>query len=135
MQQRIDRLEGLVLSLMTNGAGTAGPAAAVAAISRSASESGPTTGTGQEVEYDDEMIKEEGQDGEDSEVDAVSNSFGVLKVDNEAEKSLYIGDNDWHMVLADVRPFPPKANMGDFANYSMGRLRRSGITLRTTSAR
>lgn len=105
MQQRIDRLEGLVLSLMTNGAGAAGPAAAVAAISRSASESGPATGT------DELMIKEEGEEGEDSEVEAVSNSFGVLKVDNETEKSFYISDNDWHMVLVEVRPFHPRASV------------------------
>jgi hypothetical protein len=127
MQQRIDRLEGLVLSLMTNGAGTAGPAAAVAAIARSESGSGPVAGTG----YDVEMVKLEGREGEDSEVDAVSNSFGVLKVDNEAEKSFYIGDNDWHMVLADVRPPAPfslEANMGDFANCWVDRLRRSGIS-------
>jgi hypothetical protein len=35
MQNRIDRLEGLVLSLMTNGAQSAGPAAAQAAIASS----------------------------------------------------------------------------------------------------
>jgi hypothetical protein len=39
MQNRIDRLEGLVLPLMTNGAQSAGPAAAAAAISRSQSDS------------------------------------------------------------------------------------------------
>jgi hypothetical protein len=37
MQNRIDRLEGLVLSLMTNGAQSAGPAAAQAAIAQSMS--------------------------------------------------------------------------------------------------
>lgn len=102
MQNRIDRLEGLVLSLMTNGAQAAGPAAAVAAISRSTSSSGPSPGQPLEVNpHDDDMIKEEGEEG--SEVEDVSSSFGALKVDNEKGKSTYFGDNHWHMVLADVR--------------------------------
>jgi hypothetical protein len=101
MQNRIDRLEGLVLSLMTNGAQSAGPAAAVAAISRSTSASGPSPGQPLEPERDDDdMIKEEGEEG--SEVEDVSSSFGALKVDNEKGKSTYFGDNHWHMVLADV---------------------------------
>jgi hypothetical protein len=102
MQNRIDRLEGLVLSLMTNGAQSAGPAAAVAAISRSTSASGPSPGQPPEQEREDnDMIKEEeeeeGSDGED-----ISSTFGALKVDNEKGKSTYFGDNHWHMVLADV---------------------------------
>jgi hypothetical protein len=101
MQNRIDRLEGLVLSLMTNGAQSAGPAAAVAAISRSESSSGPSPGQPLEADaHDDDMIKEEGEEG--SEVEDVSSSFGALKVDNEKGKSTYFGDNHWHMVLADV---------------------------------
>lgn len=101
MQNRIDRLEGLVLSLMTNGAQSAGPAAAVAAISRSTSSSGPSPGQPLEADpRDDDMIKEEGEEG--SEVEDVSSSFGALKVDNEKGKSTYFGDNHWHMVLSDV---------------------------------
>ena len=101
MQNRIDRLEGLVLSLMTNGAQSAGPAAAVAAISRSTSFSRPSPNQPPEPERDDDdMIKEEGEEGSD--VEDVSSSFGALKVDNEKGKSTYFGDNHWHMVLADV---------------------------------
>ena len=47
------------------------------------------------------MIKEE-EEGEDSEVDGVTNSLGVLKVDPDKGKSLYFGDSHWHLVLADV---------------------------------
>lgn len=115
MQNRIDRLEGLVLSLMTNGAQSAGPAAAVAAISRSTSSSGPSPGQPPERDHgDNDMIKEEDEEG--SEGEDISSTFGALKVDNEKGKSTYFGDNHWHMVLADV---------------SVGRLKGSGWSLST----
>ncbi len=104
MQNRIDRLEGLVLSLMTNGAQSAGPAAAAAAISRSQSDAhsaGSTTFPLEHDREDDDMIKEE-EEGDDSEVEGVTNSLGVLKVDADKGKSLYFGDSHWHLVLADV---------------------------------
>jgi hypothetical protein len=102
MQNRIDRLEGLVLSLMTNGAQSAGPAAAAAAISRSQSDSAGSSSFPLELDReDDDMIKEE-EEGEDSEVDGVTNSLGILKVDPDKGKSLYFGDSHWHLVLADV---------------------------------
>lgn len=110
MQNRIDRLEGLVLALMTNGGQAPGAAAAAAALSQSMG--GTTAGTGTmttssggaspefEEDGDDGMgLEEEG----DSEVEEVEAAFGVLKVDSEAEKTLYIGGNYWYMVLADVR--------------------------------
>ncbi|KAI9053864.1 hypothetical protein LZ554_002811 [Drepanopeziza brunnea f. sp. 'monogermtubi'] len=103
MQNRIDRLEGLVLSLMTNGSQSAGPTAAAAAISCSYSDSaGSSSFQPQEVDRDDDdMIKEE-DEGDDSEVDGVTNSLGVLKVDADKGKSLYFGDSHWHLVLADI---------------------------------
>lgn len=99
MQNRIDRLEGLVLSLMTNGSQSAGPAAAAAAISRSQSDS--VGSMPQELGDDDDMIKEE-EGEEDSDVDGVANSLGVLKVDPDKGKSMYIGDSHWHLVLQDI---------------------------------
>jgi hypothetical protein len=104
MQNRIDRLEGLVLSLMTNGAQSAGPAAAAAAISRSQSDSAGSTSYPVELDNDeDDMIKEE-DEGENSEVEGVTNSLGHLKVDADKGKTLYVGDSHWHLVLADVGP-------------------------------
>ena len=99
MQNRIDRLEGLVLSLMTNGTESAGPAAANRALSRSASSDSPdfqshhsSRGDGD----DDEMNK----DDEMSETEEMAKSLGVLKVmDN---KSFYIGDTHWAAILNDV---------------------------------
>jgi hypothetical protein len=102
MQNRIDRLEGLVLSLMTNGAQSAGPAAAAAAISRSQSDSAGSSSFPLDIDRDDDdMIKEE-EEGEDSDVDGVTSSLGILKVDADKGKSLYFGDSHWHLVLADV---------------------------------
>ena len=105
MQNRIDRLEGLVLSLMTNGPQSSGPAAATRALSMSAS-----TGSmeyPQEVEIDgingvNGMMKPEGEEAE-SETDQVAQSLGVLKVENN--KSMYYGENHWAAVLQDVSPF------------------------------
>jgi hypothetical protein len=107
MQNRIDRLEGLVLSLMTNGAQSAGPTAAAAAISRSQSDSAGSTSYPVELDNDeDDMIKEE-DEGENSEVEGVTNSLGHLKVDADKGKTLYVGDSHWHLVLADVGPSSP----------------------------
>ncbi|KAG4442229.1 hypothetical protein IFR05_002278 [Cadophora sp. M221] len=101
MQNRIDRLEGLVLSLMTNGAQSAGPTAAAAAISRSQSDSAASSFPTELDRDDDDMIKEEDEGG-DSDVDGVTNSLGILKVDADKGKSLYFGDSHWHLVLADI---------------------------------
>jgi len=101
MQNRIDRLEGLVLSLMTNGAQSAGPTAAAAAISRSQSDSAASSFPTELDRDDDDMIKEE-EEGDDSDVEGVTNSLGILKVDADKGKSLYFGDSHWHLVLADV---------------------------------
>ena len=95
MQNRIDRLEGLVLSLMTNGSQSAGPTAAAAALSgHSSIDSGRTSNetNGDELEMD-------GQ--EESDTEQVTKSFGIMKVDNN--KSYYISDAHWASVLNDVR--------------------------------
>ena len=104
MQNRIDRLEGLVLSLMTNGAQSAGPAAAQRALSMSGSSSGLSYP--QDVDIDGDMagsrngqMKADGEEGE-SETDQVAQSLGVMKVDNT--KSMYFGEAHWATILKDV---------------------------------
>ncbi|KAI9743501.1 MAG: hypothetical protein M1818_002814 [Claussenomyces sp. TS43310] len=100
MQNRIDRLEGLVLSLMTNGSQSAGPAAAAAAISRTTSiDLSPLSHQTQNVQEDNDK---QNDDQDDSDVESVANQFGILKVDNERGKSMYLGDNHWHLILADI---------------------------------
>lgn len=91
MQNRIDRLEGLVLSLMTNGSQSAGPSAAMAAISGENS-------VGSTRFSHDLDIEEEG--AEESDTDQVTKSFGIMKMDNN--KSYYISDAHWASVLNDV---------------------------------
>lgn len=91
MQNRIDRLEGLVLSLMTNGNQSAGPAAALAAISGESTNG--STGLSNEIELDDD-------EGPESDTDQVTKSFGIMKVDNN--KSYYISEAHWASVLNDI---------------------------------
>ncbi|KAJ5660403.1 hypothetical protein N7507_006854 [Penicillium longicatenatum] len=93
MQNRIDRLEGLVLSLMTNGAQSAGPAAAMATISGDSSAG--STGLSHELELDDGI-----HGAEESDTEQVTKSFGVMKMDNN--KSYYISDAHWASVLNDI---------------------------------
>ncbi|KAI9756147.1 MAG: hypothetical protein M4579_003960 [Chaenotheca gracillima] len=98
MQNRIDRLEGLVLSLMTNGAQSAGLPAANAALSGSAS-----TGSADyplDLDEDDTMIKGEADREGSSEVDGVTKSFGFMKVD--ATKTFYVSDGHWATILHDI---------------------------------
>jgi len=79
---------------MTNGAQSAGPAAAVAAIS--GNDSIGSGQTSQELDLDEDQA--DGQ--EESETEQVTKSFGVMKMDNN--KSFYISDAHWAAVLNDV---------------------------------
>ncbi|KAJ5818209.1 hypothetical protein N7474_003800 [Penicillium riverlandense] len=97
MQNRIDRLEGLVLSLMTNGSQSAGPAAALAAITGDSSADSAHPSNEFDIDIDDD-----GNDGpEESDTEQVTKSFGIMKVDN-ANKSYYISDAHWASVLNDI---------------------------------
>ena len=97
MQNRIDRLEGLVLSLMTNGAQSAGPAAAQAAIANSMS-------TGSEDNHFEmtgpDSIPEEDA-GDESEVEHVTKSIGVMKMDNN--RAIFASEAHWYAILGEVR--------------------------------
>ncbi|OAQ81474.1 C6 transcription factor [Purpureocillium lilacinum] len=96
MQNRIDRLEGLVLSLMHNG-GNVDPESAARAsesISHSTTDSASSAKAGRE---------EAAMMDEDSDVDdSLATSLGVLKVDSDKGKSMYIGQEHWHLILADI---------------------------------
>lgn len=102
MQNRIDRLEGLVLSLMTNGNQSAGPTAAQRALSI---DSGQTSIQQQDVDLsspDGNSLSLRGEGSEESETDQVASSLGVMKVDNNSKSTIYIGDAHWAAVLSDV---------------------------------
>lgn len=106
MQNRIDRLESLVLSLMTNGPQSAGPTAASQVLNSAgpitgSSVSGSSAGFPLDVDGDD-VIKEEaeGQQQEDNEVDQVAKSIGVMKVD--ANKMFFVPEAHWYSILAEI---------------------------------
>lgn len=103
MQDRIDRLEGLVLSLMTNGSQSEGPAAAARALSVSGSGSShsyPHEINGDQRDNHNDHMRGEGEDAE-SETERVAQSLGVMKVYND--KSTYFGEAHWATILKDVR--------------------------------
>ncbi|KAI0533915.1 fungal-specific transcription factor domain-containing protein [Xylaria digitata] len=109
MQNRIDRLESLVLSLMHGGANIDPPTAAAAAQAASsrnapvAALSNADSSSSARVDRDDngEMKDDDEEDGSDVE-DNLAESLGVLKVDADQGKSMYVGQEHWHTLLADV---------------------------------
>ncbi|KAI5221157.1 hypothetical protein E4T40_05623 [Aureobasidium subglaciale] len=96
MQNRIDRLESLVLSLMTNGSQAAGPSAAHAAITSSRSNS---LGTSMSMPLDPhrDSIREE---GEDSDINDVAQDIGIMKIDGA--KAFFVPDAHWYAILSDI---------------------------------
>ncbi|ETI25721.1 hypothetical protein G647_02495 [Cladophialophora carrionii CBS 160.54] len=105
MQNRIDRLEGLVLSLMTNGSQAVGPAAAQQALSAGASSVGSgSLGPNLDTELDDSGMMDDDADGQEpeSETDGVTKSFGILKVDAEKQKTFYVGEAHWAALLNEI---------------------------------
>lgn len=102
MQNRIDRLEGLVLSLMTSGPQPGGTAAAQAAIDASRSYS---LSSSSDLRLDmggADVIQEEDENGEaeDSEVEQVSKGIGIMKVDNG--RAVFASDAHWYAILGEI---------------------------------
>lgn len=111
MQNRIDRLEGLVLSLMHGGANIdpadAATAATMTSVSNSSKSQGPAISTSAETPSSSSAKLDEDRTMEDEEYDSdiddgLANSLGVLKVDTDRGKSMYIGQQHWHTILADI---------------------------------
>lgn len=103
MQNRIDRLEGLVLSLMTNGSSAAGPSAAAQAISGPDSSIGSgSLGPNLDGELEDSQIMDDDNDEAESETDGLNQSFGILKVDQEKQKTYYVGEAHWAALLNEI---------------------------------
>ncbi|KAI0490165.1 fungal-specific transcription factor domain-containing protein [Xylaria cf. heliscus] len=109
MQNRIDRLEGLVLSLMHGGANI-DPSTAAAAAEATAARNAPIPAVSNDDSSpslrldrdDDGEMKYDGEDGGSDVDDNLAESLGVLKVDADQGKSMYIGQEHWHSLLADV---------------------------------
>lgn len=94
MQNRIDRLEGLVLALMTNGSQAVGADEARAAI-----RDRPSLGGSSEQTQDSKAMRD-GMRDDDSELEHVSRSIGVMKVQND--RQFYASEAHWWAILADV---------------------------------
>lgn len=97
MQGRIDRLESLVLSLMGTGAqagsSAAGPPAS-ATTSRSPTFTQPSHDT-EDSEMDGRIAPHE-----DSDVESMSRSIGVMKVAND--RQFYASEAHWWAILSDI---------------------------------
>ncbi|QIW98198.1 hypothetical protein AMS68_003716 [Peltaster fructicola] len=100
MQNRIDKLEGMILSLMGQGGQPGNVAAARAAINSSRSDSISTASDARlDVEGAD-VIQEEREGEDDSEVERVSKGLGVMKMDGN--KTMYASESHWYAILAEV---------------------------------
>ena len=104
MQNRIDRLEGLVLSLMTNGSSAAGPSAAAQALSAGAESSmgSGSLGPNLDNELDDSQVMDDDDEENQSDTDGLNKSFGILKVDQEKQKTFYVGEAHWAALLNEI---------------------------------
>ncbi|CAK7266428.1 hypothetical protein SEPCBS119000_002024 [Sporothrix epigloea] len=105
MQNRIDRLENLVLSLMhsANGAEAATAASAADMVSGG---NAPNTVSSDSISptavNDTGSQAQEDVDDESDIDDGLATSLGVLKVDSDRGKSMYIGQEHWHTILSDI---------------------------------
>jgi hypothetical protein len=111
VQDRIDKLENLVLSLMTNGPASAGPRAAAAALEHtrslpggSISEESSAFPLGTDDTLNEDDMEDDLRDDRDEDVDKISKSIGVMKVDSG--KSIYISEEHWYSMLAEVGTVP-----------------------------
>lgn len=107
MQNRIDRLEGLVLSLMHGGANidtssSVAAAAATAATSVSGDPRASVADTSSSKNEKDENSMRDEPEGDSDVEDNLANSLGVLKVDADKGKSMYMGQEHWATLLADI---------------------------------
>ncbi|KAF3481982.1 uncharacterized protein GIQ15_04741 [Arthroderma uncinatum] len=81
---------------MTNGSQSAGPTAAVATVSGDGSidSQGPHSAGANTIDID---LKDE-----ESDTEQVTKSFGVMKVDNQSQRSYYVSEAHWSTILNDI---------------------------------
>jgi len=96
MQNRINRLENLVLSLMGSGSPAMNPATAAALVAGATSPSTTTDEPSQLTPSHDN--KETG--AEDADLQQVERSIGVLKVHND--RQFYASEAHWWTILSDI---------------------------------
>lgn len=99
MQNRIDRLEGLVLSLMTNGSQAPGPRAAAAAVLGHAVSQSPE----HHGEEDADHMEDDEEDGDamgTSDTEDMTKSLGVMKMG--AGYRYYVSEAHWFSIMNEV---------------------------------
>ena len=89
-----------MLALMTSGGSAVGPSAAAAALAGDTS--ARSSNTQRDNADDDGMAKEKPAE-EDGDVEKLTKSFGVMKVDAKQSTSMYVGESHWAAVLDEVR--------------------------------
>jgi hypothetical protein len=77
-------------------------AATAAAASAEAGTSRSVTDSGSSAKIDEEPGRGDADDDESDIDNDLATSLGVLKVDNDKGKSMYIGQEHWHTILADI---------------------------------
>ncbi|KAL2154138.1 hypothetical protein VTH82DRAFT_2814 [Thermothelomyces myriococcoides] len=109
MQNRINRLEGLVLSLMHGGANidaSSLPGGSSTSTGGAASNSSPSTADSSSLRVKPEGHDDDGEvqgDDESDVDDGLAKSLGVLKmVDPARSKQVYLGEEHWHTILLDI---------------------------------
>ncbi|KAL5594535.1 uncharacterized protein BROUX77_007882 [Berkeleyomyces rouxiae] len=101
VQDRIDRLEGLVLSLMHSGARVeTSPSPSARDTQRPSSHDGKS-GTTSPMHY---SVMDASDDGELRHLNSGNKEGapGLLKVDNREGRSMYVGDQHWYAILSDI---------------------------------
>ncbi|KAI1970504.1 hypothetical protein LOZ51_006824 [Ophidiomyces ophidiicola] len=93
MQNRIDRLESVVLSLMTNSAQHPGSGPGNEAVP------GRVDGIAPQ-HYSPDAAND--RRNEESDTEQVTKSFGIMKVDAQNQKSYYISEAHWTSILNDI---------------------------------
>ncbi|KAL2178651.1 fungal-specific transcription factor domain-containing protein [Thermothelomyces heterothallicus CBS 202.75] len=108
MQNRINRLEGLVLSLMHGGANidaSSLPGGSSTSSGGAASNGSPSTADSSSLRAKAEGHDDDGEvqgDDESDVDDGLAKSLGVLKMDPARSKHVYLGEEHWHTILLDI---------------------------------
>ena len=121
MQDRINRLEALVLNLVTEQAQQGGAGVQPSPMSPvTAARNLMNPGDTQELTPSSTTGQSDAMDGghpeAESETERVTNSLGVMHV--HQNKSLYIGNTHWAAVLEDVSFHTPQSGGGDDLCYT-----------------
>ncbi|KAI1031164.1 hypothetical protein LB504_000059 [Fusarium proliferatum] len=133
MQYRLDRLENLILTLMRGEAVV--DARSTSAMTNTGSTSGPGNGESSAGTHRGPTPEDTRAEGDD--IDNLTTSLGVLSIERNSGNTVYIGQEHWQTILADILEIKALSAMYDQeleASYEEIRLSKplsasAGITL------